>query len=383
MALDIITKRYDRILLALIILICVVGMVMLYSASSTLSLDETGGRTDTLFLRLHLKRLLVAVGVLFGFMILDYRRLRRIAPGLLIAAIVLLAITKLSALFQGRTFPARWLSLGLFSFQTSDLARLATIIYVAAYVAGNRDKLKQFSTGFMPPVLILALILGLIVIQPDFSTAVVVGTIGFVLLFMGGARIPHLLATGTLALTILTPVMLMKSYRLERILTFIQGETASPEASYQIQQSLISLGNGGFLGLGLGNSMEKNLFLPTPHTDFIFAIIGEETGFLGAVIVLTLFLFAFLRGVRIAKETSDPFGVLLAVGIAFSFILYAFINAAVVTRLVPTTGLPMPLISYGGSGLVINLASLGILLNISQSKRSFNHKRGWSPRLYG
>lgn len=152
---------------------------------------------------------------------------------------------------------------------------------------------------------------------------------------------------------------------------------------YQIQQSLISLGNGGFTGLGLGNSMEKNLFLPTPHTDFIFAIIGEELGLLGVIFILTLFLLVFQRCINIAKDTTDPFGVMLAVGLAFSFIVYAFINAAVVTNLVPTTGLPMPLISYGGSGLVVNLASLGILLNISQAKRSVQHRNGWKPKLYG
>ena len=130
--------------------------------------------------------------------------------------------------------------------------------------------------------------------------------------------------------------------------------------------------------MGLGNSTEKNMFLPTPHTDFIFAIIGEEIGFLGTVAVLTLFLFLFQRGIKIAKETTDLFGVMVALGISFSFILYAFTNVAVVTNLVPTTGLPMPLVSYGGSGLVINMASLGILLNISQGKRSVNSRKGWS-----
>ena len=152
---------------------------------------------------------------------------------------------------------------------------------------------------------------------------------------------------------------------------------------YQANQSLIGLGNGGFFGVGLGNSVEKNHFLPTPHTDFIFSIIGEELGFiLGTIPVLTLFLLIFIRGLKIAKLSTDPFALLLSVGISFNLILYAFVNAAVVTGLFPVTGLPMPMISYGGSGTIINLAMIGILLNISESKRSL-HLGKWNTLVYG
>ena len=152
---------------------------------------------------------------------------------------------------------------------------------------------------------------------------------------------------------------------------------------YQANQSLIGLGNGGFFGVGLGNSVEKNHFLPTPHTDFIFSIVGEELGFiLGTIPVLTLFLLIFIRGLKIAKLSTDPFALLLSVGISFNLILYAFVNAAVVTGLFPVTGLPMPMISYGGSGTIINLAMIGILLNISESKRSLNIGK-WNTLVYG
>jgi cell division protein FtsW len=195
------------------------------------------------------------------------------------------------------------------------------------------------------------------------------------MLFIGGARMPHIMATGAVAVVVMIPVMLMRSYRMKRVIYWLSSVSGmSTEANqevigYQAQQSLISLGNGGFWGLGLGNSMEKNLFLPTPHTDFIYAIIGEELGLLGAIFVITLFLLIFQRGIKIAKETTDPFGVMLTVGISFSIIIYAFINVAVVTGIIPVTGLPMPLVSHGGSSLVMNLACLGILLNISQAKR--------------
>ena len=380
---DIISKRYDHYLLGGVVLLCVIGTVMLFSASNSISLDQSQRATATIYLQAHLKRLLLGVLVMFIVMMIDYRNYKNIAKHLLIGSIVLLFLTKASYWIQGNNSPARWLYIGGFSVQTSDIARLSIIIFLASYIDYYREKIKDFYNGFAITIGILAITMGLIVIQPDFSTAAMIGLIGFIMLFIGGAKISHLIATGAVSLMVLTPIMLMKSYRLQRIMTFFYGESAGVQESYQIKQSLISLGNGGFMGLGLGNSLGKNLFLPTPHTDFIFAIIGEELGLIGTVFILSTFVFIFQRGIKIAKESTDTFGILLAIGISFNFILYGFINAAVVTGVVPTTGLPMPFISYGGSGLLINLFSMGILLNISQAKRSLIHKSGWSPRVYG
>ena len=387
--LDIITKKYDQILLVLIVTLCVVGTVMLYSASSTLSLSETGGVTDTLFLRSHLKRLILGMIIMFLFIFMDYRKLKIVAPYLMFGSIILLLATKLMFIVKGINFPARWLDLGLFTVQTSDIARFSLIVYLAYYIDKKRDKLKDFYEGFMPPIILMTSILATIVIQPDFSTAVVIGFIGFSMLFIGGARLSHIIVTGAVAIVVMVPVMLMRSYRMKRIIYWLgsvfgmTNGTDQEVIGYQAQQSLISLGNGGFWGLGLGNSLEKNLFLPTPHTDFIFAIIGEELGLLGAIFVISLFLFIFQRGIKIAKEITDPFGVMLTVGISFSIIIYAFVNVAVVTGIFPVTGLPMPLVSHGGSSLVINLACLGILLNVSQTKRSVSHNSGWRPQFNG
>jgi cell division protein FtsW len=384
---DIITKRYDQLLLILIVILCVIGTVMLYSASSSLSLNETGGITDTLFIRSHLKRLLLGLIVMFMFIIIDYRKLKPIAPYLMIFSIILLLATKIMYVIKGIDFPARWLDLGFFTVQTSDIARFSLILYLAYYIDKKRDTLKDFYKGFIPPILLMTGILFTIVIQPDFSTAAVIGLIGFSMLFIGGARLSHIMATGVISIVIMIPVMLMRSYRMKRVIYWlgsifgINGGSEQEVIGYQAQQSLISLGNGGFWGLGLGNSLEKNLFLPTPHTDFIFAIIGEELGFLGVIFIISLFLFLFQRGIKIAKETTDPFGVMLAVGISFSIIIYSFINVAVVTGILPVTGLPLPLVSHGGSSLVMNLACLGILLNISQAKRSVSHANGWKPKL--
>ena len=382
---DVFIQRYDRHLLTFLCILSILGTIMLYSASWYESFSSSNGRTDMLFLQNHLKRLLVGIFFLFGFLTLDYRRLKEIAPYLIIFVILLLIATKLYYLAAGYSWykPARWLYLGPFSLQTSDIARFAVIIYMAFYADKKREKLKDFQLGLLPALGILSVIMTLIIIQPDYSTALMIGLIGVMILFIGGAQISQLSATGAGALLIGIPVLLSREYRRQRILSFL-GIGDNTEIGYQASQSLISLGNGGVFGVGLGNSIEKNHFLPTPHTDFIFAIIGEELGFIiGTIPVLTLFLLIFIRGLKIAKECTDPFGIFLAVGIAFNLVLYAFVNAAVVTGVFPVTGLPMPLISYGGSGMVVNMAMMGILLNISQSRRSVSGKQGWSPIVYG
>ena len=382
---DMLIQRYDRHLLVYLGILTVMGTVMLYSASWYESFANSNGRTDMLFLQGHLKRMLVGVFFLFGFLTLDYRRLKDIAPYFLVGAIILLISTKAFYLAKGFGWykPARWLYLGPFTLQTSDVARMAIIVFMAYYVDKKRDQLKDFQMGLLPALSVLAIIMGLIVIQPDYSTALMLGTIGALILFIGGAQISQLTLAGAGAMLIGIPVLISREYRRVRILSFF-GLGDNPDIGYQASQSLISLGNGGIFGVGLGNSIEKNHLLPTPHTDFIFAIIGEELGFiLGTVPVLTLFILIFFRGLKVAKECTDPFGVFLAVGISFNLVLYAFVNVAVVTGIFPVTGLPMPMVSYGGSGMVINMALIGILLNISQARRSVGSTRGWSPSHYG
>ena len=382
---DVFIQRYDRYLLIFLCTLAILGTIMLYSASWYESFSSSNGRTEMLFLQNHLKRLLVGVFCLFGFLIFDYRKLKEIAPYLLILAIALLFLTKIFYLAKGYSWykPARWLYLGPISLQTSDIARFSVIIYMAYYVDKKREKLKDFQLGLFPALGILFIIMTLIIIQPDYSTALMIGSIGILILFIGGAQISQLAMAGSAALLIGIPVLLAREYRRLRVLSWF-GIGDNTEIGYQANQSLISLGNGGIFGVGLGNSIEKNHFLPTPHTDFIFAIIGEELGFvIGTVPVLTLFLLIFFRGIKIAKECTDPFGIFLSIGIAFNLVLYAFVNAAVVTGIFPVTGLPMPMVSYGGSGMVVNMAMMGILLNISQSRKSVGGENSWSPVIYG
>ena len=383
--LDIIIKKYDKMLLWIILALCGIGVVMLYSASSFKSLYLTSGLSDTIYLRSHLKRMIIGITAMFFFAVLDYRKLKSIAPHFIVLSIFLLFLTKVMSILNGSSSASRWLDFGFISMQTSDIARLSLIIYLAYYIDKKGNRIREFYTGIIPPLFLIAVMLFLIIVQPDFSTAVVLGMIGFIMLFIGGAKISHLAAASGVALAIMIPVMLMMPYRMKRIVYWIssifgESESLGQNLGYQAQQSLISLGNGGIKGLGIGNSLEKNLFLPEPHTDFIFAIIGEELGLWGAIIVLSIFLFLFQRGIKIAKGTTDTFGIMIAIGIVTSMILYAFVNVGYVTGILPVTGLPIPLISHGGSNLVITLSGLGILLNISESKRSINNKF-WSNKI--
>ena len=374
---DIIIKKYDRKLLIYLSLLSIIGTIMLYSASWYESFLSTNGYTEMFFLKNHLKRLLIGLFCMIGFLLFDYRILKDLAIFLVVFSILLLILTKIIYLINGYSWykPARWLSIGSIGFQTSDIARFSIIIFMAYYVDRKREELESMQNGLIPALFVLFLIMSLIIIQPDYSTAIMIGFLGIIILFVGGAKISQLSLACSCALLVGIPVLLAREYRKQRVLSFF-GVGDNPDVGYQAHQSLISLGNGGLLGTGLGNSIEKNHFLPTPHTDFIFAIIGEELGFLmGTVPVITLFLLIFFQGIKIAKNCNDPFGVLLSIGIVSNFILYAFVNASVVTGLLPVTGLPMPMVSYGGSGMIINMSLIGILLNISQGKRVVGDRR--------
>ena len=230
--------------------------------------------------------------------------------------------------------------------------------------------------GVLPPVFVIGTMTLLIIMAPDFSTAALTGLLGLTMLFLGGAKLKHLATLVVISLPSMAAIMMAEPYRRARIHTFL-GFSESQEAGYQISQSLISLGNGGWLGQGLGNSAIKRLFLPAPHTDFVFAIIGEELGFVGGFFLLVVFFWLFQRGMIIARNAPDRFGMLLAMGIAFNLIIYVIVNVGVVTEVIPNTGIPLPLFSYGGTHIVSTLISLGVLLNISSSTR----RKVWEQRL--
>ena len=380
MRLNITTQHYDRALLLAILFLCAFGTVMLYSASWNESYMRSGGLTESLFLKNHIKRIILGFTMLFLFLKIDYKNLKSIATYFLIVTFFLLIITKLYYKILDINSPARWLYLGFFSIQTSDIARLSLMLFLAFYLEKKKNQITNFKKGFLPCILIISSIMALIVIQPDFSTSFMIGAISGIMVFIAGAKIMHIILSIISGFIISVPVLYFEPYRWARIISFwdkIWGENDTKEAGYQAYQGLLSLGNGGMFGVGLGNSIEKNRLLPTPHTDFIFSIIGEELGVVGTFLILLVFMIIFYRGIIIAKKCTDPFGVFLAIGISLNIILYAFVNAAVATGIIPVTGLPMPLISYGGSGMVINMIMIGILLNISEARKSINKGQTW------
>lgn len=359
--------EYDRIIYVVVFLLIGIGLVMLYSASSLIALEkfENAG----FYLKRHFIRLAIGLVVMFILMRVDYHLYKKYSPMIYLAGILLLLFT-LGYYWSNRIeTPARWLPMGVVSLQTSDVAKYAVIIYLTAYMSRQEDRIREFKSGLLPALVMISLCIGLVVIQPDFSTAAAIGVITFFLLFLGRAKFWHIASIGGVFGLVATGIVVRSPYKLERLQVYLDPTADLMDAGYQTQQALISLGNGGILGMGLGDSFEKNLFLPEPHTDFIFAIIGEELGFIGASVVLFLFLLFFLQSLKVARQAPDLFGMYLASGLSAAIFFYAVLHAGVVTGLLPPTGLPLPFISYGGSQLVTSLAAVGILLNISRQRK--------------
>ena len=377
MSINITSQKYDKVLLFITLFLLFIGIVMVFSSTVDRSLNKFDN--TTFYISKHLIRVFIGILAMFLGMIIDYNYLKRFAAPLLMVSIFLLFLTKIIYLMNNgiNSDAARWLNIGIFKIQTSDIARISVIIYLANYIDRKKDNLRDYVNGFLPPLLMVSIIMILIIIQPDFSTAAMIGFICTIMLFIGRAKLIHLFGTGLLGLILLIPIMFLRNYRTYRITSYLDGFFDLSKASHQLQQSFYSLGNGGINGVGLGSSTGKNLFLPEAHTDFILSIIGEEGGYISVLIIITLYLCIFQRSIKISKLCTDTFGIMLCIGLSIQILSYAFLHAGVVTGLVPTTGIQIPLISFGGSGLIINLFSIGIILNISQNKNKIK-KRGYN-----
>ncbi|MCX8010310.1 MAG: FtsW/RodA/SpoVE family cell cycle protein, partial [Ignavibacteria bacterium] len=253
----------------------------------------------------------------------------------------------------------------VFGFQTSDFARLALIIYLSALIAKKGDEITNLKYGFLPVLFWIFICAGLIMLQPNFSTAFIFIVIGFSMLFVGGAQIKHIFNTVLVSLPLLVAYLFSASYRYNRIFDYASIISGNVTVKKQAIYSIRALGNGGIWGVGIGSSSQRDLFLPEAYGDFIFSVIGEEYGFIGVTIVLGVYLLILWRGFNIARNATDKFSQLLAFGITFSFSLYALINAGVSCGLFPATGIPMPFLSYGGTAILFNAIGIGILLNLS------------------
>lgn len=358
------SQHIDRRVLTTVLLLAALGTVMVYSASSVVATAQFGD--GAYYLKRHLLRVIVGVGLMLVLARARYSRIVRLGKPLLIVSFIALFLVLLPGLGGESSNGAyRWLALGPFSFQPSELARFALLLWLADTLTARRNTLERFKEGFLPLILPIAAIVALIMIE-DFSTAVAVALICGGMMFLAGVRMVHLATVVAAAMPLAYLGLVSSEYRRARILAFLDGSVDLQGANYQIWQSLIGLGNGGILGRGLGHSAQKLRFLPEPFNDFIFSIIGEELGFIGALAVLVLFLLLVSRGMKIARAAPTSTGALLAAGITFSIGVYALVNICVVTSLLPVTGLALPFISYGGSSLVFSLAAVGVLLSVSR-----------------
>ncbi|MEO5988380.1 MAG: putative lipid II flippase FtsW [Candidatus Eisenbacteria bacterium] len=358
-------NRGDRWLVVLALMLTMVGLVMVYSSGSFFGFVRYGDASH--FLKAQLLRTALGVGVLFLCMKLDLRWLERLAPVLLTGAcILLLLVVVMGHMSNGAT---RWLRVGFMSLQPTDLGRLAAVIFLAWWLKRRPVEELGFAKGMLPPLALLGLVAGLILKQPNLSSAGLLLMTGLTMLFLSGAPKRFLLVPVGGGVAVVMLALATHTYMMTRVQTFLgfvmKGQLESHGAGWQLDQSLIAIGSGGILGRGLGEGLQKLLFLPEAHTDFIFSIIAEELGFIGATVLLALIGLFLWRGLRVAARASEPFACLLAGGLTVQIGLYALANLAVATGVAPTTGLPLPFVSYGGSALLVNLAAVGILYRIS------------------
>lgn len=357
----------DYVLLVVVAVLLAIGIVMVYSASMV---DAQASMGDSFYFlkRQGLWAGLGLVGML-AFTRLDYSIYQKYARPLLLGCAVLLVLVLVPGIGLKVLGARRWLGFSSARFQPSELTKLGMIIFLADFMARRQEQVPRFWRFVVPVMLLLGLLFGLIMLEPDLGTSLVLAGIVFLMLLAGGANVWHLSGVAFLAVPGVGVLSLTSSYRAQRLFTFLDPFKDPQGSSWQIIQALYALGSGGLFGLGLGRSRQKFFYLPERHTDMIFAILGEELGLVGTLLVLVLIILFAWRGYRIAVSAPDRFSSLLAVGVTSWITLQACMNIAVVTSTIPMTGIPLPFISYGGSSLLFTMVGVGILLGISRHSR--------------
>jgi cell division protein FtsW len=361
--------KYDKWVLLVTILLTGFGALMIYSCTSVITPGYAKkGVTEFYYFKRHMFTILIG----FLFLLLTFKLklsfLQRIAVPLLIISFILLVLVFLPGIGVSAGGARRWIQLWPSTFQPSELVKLSMVIFLARYLSLPDYRTDSF-LSFITPILVMLVFQAAILKQPDFGAAMSLAVLTFAMLFLSGTRLRYLASLSVFAVPVVI-MLAMAPYRLRRITSFLNPWDDAQKSGFQLIQSFIALGSGGLTGVGLGSSIQKLSYLPESHTDFIFSIIGEEFGFIGVVAVIALFLILFMRGFEIANRTKDRFVHYLAIGLSMMISLQALINFAVATGLVPTKGLPLPFISYGGSSLLVNMSAIGILLNISKGADS-------------
>jgi cell division protein FtsW len=364
----------DPALLAITLVLALVGLVMVFSASAVVA----GSRFHDPWYFLKRQLAWLGVGLLVMHLVskIDYTLWRKLSVPLLLMTTVLLVLVLVPSLGSAAKGARRWLHVGPINIQPAELIKFVVVIYVAAYVSKKQEQLTQFARGLLPPLIVLGLLSGLILLEPDLGTVVVMGLVVVTLLFLAGARMKHLGLLWLCALPAVAALIFGSSYRRQRLMTFLSPWKNASDSGFQITQSFLAFGSGGPFGVGLGEGKQKLFFLPEAHTDFVLALVGEELGLVGSVAIVLLFGLFVLKGFQIAGRARDPFGRYLAMGITMLVGMQALVNAGVVTGLLPTKGLTLPFVSYGGSSLVANLFGVGILLSISRDRQGGRESGG-------
>ncbi len=363
----ILDKNVRSILIPVIILM-VIGIIMVFSSSAFMSTEKYGNSFH--YVWKHLFTVFIGfIGMIF-FAQLDYQDLKRLVIPLLIFSFVLLILVFIPGVGMsagGKSKVMRWINLRVLTFQPSELVKVAVVIFLSKYISTNARKMSTFRYGIMIPIAVMIFFQGIILLQPDFGAAMSIGIITLTMLLIGGIGWKYVMGVIAVSIPAIVALIIVAPYRLKRILAFIDPWKDPQGSGYQLIQSFYAFGRGWISGVGLGGSKQKLYFLPEAHTDFIFSLIGEETGLIGTLIVVGLFIYFVTRGFKIAKQTEDSFGYYLATGLTIMIGTQALINFAVSTGLMPTKGLPLPFISYGGSALLVNMMAVGILINISKN----------------
>jgi cell division protein FtsW len=366
---DVLHRRAgDAYLFGAVLALLAVGLVMVYSASSVVAYDQLGD--SGYFFKRQAAWIAIGLAAMWLASRIHYRRLRRLAVPLLLVGLVLLVAVLLPGVGRVAGGARRWIQAGPLSFQPVEAARLALLVYVAHFAARRGLGVRDLARGVVPPLLVTGIAAALVLRQPDMGSAMMLVAATVLLLFLAGARIAHLALLAVAALPVVAAVIAAADYRMQRILGFLDPWSDPQGAGFHVIQSLLAFGSGGLLGVGLGASSQKFYYLPERHTDFIFAIVGEELGLLGTGGLLALFALFAYRGYRIARAAPDRFGALLAAGITVTIVGQAALNMGVATGLLPVKGVTLPFISFGGTSLITTLVQVGILSNISQYARA-------------
>jgi len=365
------TSHIDWLILLPIAGLLMFSVAFVYSASSSFSAVKFGS-SEQLFWN-HALRVLIGLALMIGVAKLDYHAWQNMSMTIVIIAIGFLVMVLLMGTeIKGAS---RWVRLGPLNFQPSELAKYALVLHTAAVLSANRVFIKDWRKSLVPVLVWAVPICALIALQPNLSTASVVFTIVLVLMFLADVDMKHLGVIVLAGLVIGGAYAVSAEYRMRRLLAFVDSDRVDEAVKYQLDQALIAFGNGGITGVGPGQSRQRDWFLPESYGDFIFSIVGEEYGFLGIALLVGAFVLIMWRGYAVARKAPDSFGRLLAAGITTTLAIYAFVNAGVTCGILPTTGLPMPFISYGGSSVFFSAIAVGVLLNISSQAGVYRRQR--------